>query len=173
MSQKTTRKGVYVLPAAAINAANGVVVKMKKRVLVFAVFFASFAVLISCTSAPIVFDETLPDEAMVTIYWLNNDPRPIAYNGIGIDWGLRGHFLGGLVHNWNPIRIPAGYTTFEVTGLSFNASWRWNWDHFTFSFYFSEGGTYTIHIPMGSVDIHKGKSAARGTLITSFSPEWN
>jgi len=150
---------------------------MRKRFFVFAVFFASFAALTSCTSAPVAFDETLPDEAMATIYWFGNNPRPVAYNGINVNWRLRGHFLG-FINTYNPIKIPAGHTTFEITGRSvmsdgFGGRTTWNWNQFTFSFYFSEGGSYTIFIPMGSVIINEGKSVARRAMLTSFSPQWN
>jgi len=144
---------------------------MKKRFLVFAVFFVSFVALTSCVSTgePIVFDETLPDEAMVTIHWAGNYVRPVAYNGISVDWRLRS--------TNTPIRIPAGNTTFEIAGSSvvLGGTFRqsWNWEGFYFSFYFERGRSYTITIPAGSVDIHEGLSVARRTLITSFSPEWN
>ena len=129
------------------------------------------------THKPIIFDETLSDTEITTIYWCGteNCVHPISYNGIKVDWkiGSMGYY---------PIKIPAGKTTFELEGFtesrSINAisgsssTTTWDYTGKNISYNFAKGETYTVYFIKGSLTIHSGKSISSETILEKIEIDW-
>ncbi|MCL2067325.1 MAG: hypothetical protein FWG99_07660 [Treponema sp.] len=135
--------------------------------------FVLWAVTIcGCVTHPaIVWNESLPDEEMVTIYWITAGVNPVSYNGINIDWNLK-------KTGWNPIKIPEGVVTFELKGKQYDSGpgyrYVYNWDGISFSFNFEKGREYTVSPLYATINVYDGKSNGMGkkNLIEAIRPEW-
>ena len=145
---------------------------MKQSSFIIFLFAIAFVLGGCITHAPIVFDETLSDADVATIYWCGtgNDVRPIAYNGINVDWdiGSTGFY---------PIIIPGGETTFELEGETFsrvgNSRFTWNYTGISFSYNFEKGESYTVYFEQDNLSIYSGeKSIAKDALLKKVDIDW-
>jgi hypothetical protein len=82
-------------------------------------------VLAACTATPVVWDDSVPEEKLTTIYFIGI--TPYSYNGIPVS-------------NWLAVKIPAGTAKIDcnVNYAGYNAKDK------TFSYNFEAGKSYNV-----------------------------
>ena len=147
---------------------------MKKIIFVATALFIIVLICGCATHPAIIWDESLPEEETVTIYWvtMGSNVQPAAYNGVNVDWQIK-------KSGWNPIIIPAGTVTFELKGTEHetdnlgNISRRttYTWHGISFFYDFEKGREYTVSVLYGALRILNGKTT-RSDVIEVFVPDW-
>jgi hypothetical protein len=151
---------------------------MKKNI---ALFF-SLLLLAGCiTHKPIIWDETLAENGMTTIYWCGtgNYVHPVSYNGIAVDWKISSF-------GYNVIKIPGGITTFELGGYTTRVQKNaitgdgvitaWVYTGITFNYNFENGKEYSVYFQNDRMGIYSGKiksPISKETLLREFIFDFN
>jgi hypothetical protein len=115
------------------------------------------------THPPIIFDETLAEEDMATIYWRGfpndyNKVHPVLYNGIAVDWKI-------MPQGINVLKIPGGNTDFALEGYvsrtyyvsGYAVSLFYIYMNAAFSYNFEKGKEYTLLFDIKQMSIYSGQ----------------